>query len=57
MRTGGDEFSNCMREGAEGRDVEDWVGVFPINDAAFGEDDGDKMDAGVTQERDGGGIC
>ena len=50
---GGDEFGDGVGEGAVGADVEDWVGVFAVLDAALGEDDGDEVDAGGGEEGDG----
>lgn len=45
-----------MGECGEGVDVEDWVGVFAVVDATFGEDDADEMDAGTAEERERGGA-
>lgn len=50
---GGDEFGDGVGEGAVGGDVEDRVGVFAVLHAAFGEDDGDEVDAGGGEEGDG----
>ena len=46
MTPGGAEFRDGVGEGTEGRDVEDWVGVFAVLDAALGEDYADEVDAG-----------
>ena len=57
VRAGGAELGDGVSEGGEGRDVEDGVGVFAVFDAAFREDDGDEVDAGLGEEGDGGGVC
>jgi hypothetical protein len=44
-------------ESGEWSDVEDGVRVFAVLHTAFGEDDGDEVDAGVGEERDGRGVC
>ena len=43
----GAELRDSVRQGAEGRDMEDGIGVFAVLHAAFGEDDGDEVDAGL----------
>ena len=40
-----------------GREMEDGKRVFAVLDAAFGEDDGDEVDAGAGEEGNGGGVC
>lgn len=45
-----------MREGGVGANVEDGVRVFAVVHAAGGEDYGNEVDAGVFQERGGGGF-
>lgn len=48
VRTCRAELRDGVREGAEGIYVEDGIGVFAVLDAAFGEDDGDEVDAGTA---------
>jgi hypothetical protein len=43
-------------ESGKRRDVEDRERVFPFVHASCGEDDGDEVDAGVSEERQGGGF-
>lgn len=53
MRLGRDELGHRVREGRERSDVEDREGVLAFKHAAGGQDDGDEVDAGVLQERQG----
>jgi len=45
-----------MGEGAVGRNVEDGKRIFSIVDAALRENDGDKVDAGRSEEWERGGL-
>ena len=45
VTAGGDELGDSVGERGPRVDVEDWVAVFAVADAALGEDDGDEMDA------------
>lgn len=57
MRARGTEFGYGVGQCAEEGDIEDGVGVFAVLDAAFGEDDGDEVDAAGREEGDRGGVC
>lgn len=53
MGAGGDELCDGVGERAEGVDVEDGIGIGTIVDAALGKDDGDEVDAGGAEKREG----
>ena len=57
MGLGSHKLSNRMREGGVRANVKHGVRVFAIVHAAGRENDGDKVDAGVFEERGGGGCC
>ena len=52
----GDELGNGVGECAAWCDVEDGKGVFTLVHAASGENNGDKVDAGIAEERERGGF-
>lgn len=49
---GGDEFGDSVSEGRERSDVEDGEGVLSFIHASGGQDDGDEVDTGVSEERE-----
>lgn len=56
MRAGRDELGDGVCEGCGGGYVEDRDRVSAVVHAAFGEDDGDEVDAGRAEEWEGGGL-
>lgn len=51
-----DQFGDSMAECGLLSDVENWVGVFAVVDAAVVEDYGEEVEAGGFEEGDGGGA-
>ena len=51
VRCCSNELCDCVSKGGLGINVEDGVRIFAIDHAAGGQDDGDKVYAGVVQKR------
>lgn len=50
MRARGDELGDRVRECTLWCDMEDWIGVFAIVHATFGEDDCKEVNAGGVEQ-------
>lgn len=52
MRARGAKFCDGVSEGADGRHMEDWIGVLAVVEAAFREDNRDEVDATGAEKGD-----
>ena len=53
----GHEFGDGVRKSRERADVKDGEGIFSVIHATCREDDGNKMQAGIFEQRRGTGFC
>jgi hypothetical protein len=56
VRFGGDQFGDGVCQCRERCDVEDGKRVFAFEHASRGQDDGDKVDAGIAEEEERRGL-
>lgn len=47
---GGAKLSDCVRQCADGRNMEDWVRILTVVQASLGQNDGDEVDARVAKQ-------